>query len=401
MKLLSSLLLPVLLTAADPKIALMKQRTLFVLVRFQSGGQNGIASGSGFAVDSRHVVTNWHVCCDFPPGSSVALGIPLSKDDLIEARVIWSSQAQDLGVLQLQKNLPRPVSPLSQREYLEEAQPVYALGFPGASRSSGGIQNALDPTISSGIISKFMPFRKGANLAEFQALQTTAPINGGNSGGPLFNACGEVTGINFGSAVEAERDGRVVAAQGINLSILVDELRRELDSLGIKYEAAPGPCVSSPAGGLPVWATLSLQALTALIALTALVLAFSRKTRDRVTSRLHRFEPAAPRVLGVTGVHAGSCISLSSRRPCVLGRDPRAANLVFPSEIQAVSSRHCELRWEPHNGHVFLTDLGSTNGTFLEGGRRLLPGVPEQLSPGSKFYLGSPQIQFTLQAGRP
>ncbi|OYW20265.1 MAG: hypothetical protein B7Z52_02490, partial [Burkholderiales bacterium 12-64-5] len=181
MKLLNGLLLSSLLTAADPRIELMKQRTLFVAIPFQTGGRQGFASGSGFAVDSRHVITNWHVCCDFPAGSTVVVGIPLGPDQTIEARVIWSSRAKDLAILQLQKSLPRPVSPLSQRKYLEEAQPVYALGFPGASRSSGGIQNKLDPTISTGIISKFMPFRNAADLADFQALQTTAPINRGNS----------------------------------------------------------------------------------------------------------------------------------------------------------------------------------------------------------------------------
>jgi S1-C subfamily serine protease len=402
MRLLKWLLLPLVLTAADPKIELMKQRTLFVGVLFQTGGQKGFASGSGFAVDSRHVVTNWHVCCDFPPGSTVVLGIPLGKDEAIEARVIWSSKAKDLAVLQLQKDLPRPASPLSQRTHLEEAQPVYALGFPGASRSSGGIQNTLDPTISTGIISKFMPHRNGAGLADVQVIQTTAPINRGNSGGPLFNACGEVTAVNFASAAEADSDGRAVAAQGINLSILVDELRSELDTLGIKYQAATGPCVATPTGGAPsTWGSLALQGVTALLALAALVLAVSRKTRDRVTSRLQRAEPAAPQLVGVTGVHAGHSLALSSRRPCVLGRDPRAANLIFPGETQMVSSRHCELRWDPRDGRVFLTDLGSTNGTFLEGGRRLAPNVPEELHPGATFYLGSSQNQFTVRTGRP
>jgi S1-C subfamily serine protease len=395
-------LLPLVLTAADPKIELMKQRTLFVGVPFETGNQQGFASGSGFAVDSRHVITNWHVCCKFPPGTKVALGILLGKDEIIEARVIWSSKAKDLAVLQLQKDLPRPPSPLSQRKYLEEAQPVYALGFPGASRSSGGIQHDLDPTISTGIISKFMPYRKAADLADFQAVQTTAPINRGNSGGPLFNACGEVTAVNFGSATEAEADGRLVTAQGINLSVLVDELRSELDTLGIKYQAATGPCVSTPTGGASsTWGALALQGVTALLALAALVLAVSRKTRDRVTSRLQRAEPAAPRLVGVAGAHAGQTLALSSRRPCVLGRDPRAANLIFPGETPAVSARHCELRWDPRDNRVFLTDLGSTNGTFLEGGRRLAPNVPEELTPGATFYLGSPQNQFTVRNGRP
>ena len=60
-----------------------------------------------------------------------------------------------------------------------------------------------------------------------------------------------------------------------------------------------------------------------------------------------------------------------------------------------VSGRHCMLHWQ--NGSLMLTDLGSAYGTFLEDGRRLPAQYPMPVTPGDKFYVGSPNIVFQIQ----
>ena len=45
---------------------------------------------------------------------------------------------------------------------------------------------------------------------------------------------------------------------------------------------------------------------------------------------------------------------------------------------------------------VWLKDLGSTYGTFLEGGRRLAANESVQLRIGEKFYLGSERETFVI-----
>ena len=47
-------------------------------------------------------------------------------------------------------------------------------------------------------------------------------------------------------------------------------------------------------------------------------------------------------------------------------------------------------------GQLTLTDLGSSYGTFLAGGQKLLPNQPVPLRPGDRFYLGSEKESFVI-----
>jgi pSer/pThr/pTyr-binding forkhead associated (FHA) protein len=48
-------------------------------------------------------------------------------------------------------------------------------------------------------------------------------------------------------------------------------------------------------------------------------------------------------------------------------------------------------------GKFFLEDLGSTNGTYINRGRRLLPGTPQLLTDGDEIIVGKTFLRF--QAG--
>jgi len=61
----------------------------------------------------------------------------------------------------------------------------------------------------------------------------------------------------------------------------------------------------------------------------------------------------------------------------------------------SMSRRHAELHWDGHQ--CVLTDLGSTNGTFL-GGKRLPPHQPQPVSPGVRLSFG-PTMVVTLVEG--
>ena len=62
-------------------------------------------------------------------------------------------------------------------------------------------------------------------------------------------------------------------------------------------------------------------------------------------------------------------------------------DIVIPKTSSAVSGRHCEIVVQ--NGAVYLRDLGSTNGTFING-KRLVTGQLVQLLPGMMVGLGDP-----------
>src|SRR5882762_2247779 len=66
--------------------------------------------------------------------------------------------------------------------------------------------------------------------------------------------------------------------------------------------------------------------------------------------------------------------------PCVVGRDPECDRLI---NDPAASRRHCAFTLR--HGRVWVEDLGSRNGTFLNGAR--LHGA-QPLSPGDRLDLG-------------
>lgn len=57
-----------------------------------------------------------------------------------------------------------------------------------------------------------------------------------------------------------------------------------------------------------------------------------------------------------------------------------------------VSRRHARIIFE--NGKFMIEDLGSTNGTFVNRGRRLLPGNPHLLTDGDEIIVGKTFLRF-------
>jgi diguanylate cyclase (GGDEF)-like protein len=76
-------------------------------------------------------------------------------------------------------------------------------------------------------------------------------------------------------------------------------------------------------------------------------------------------------------------------RPITLGRDPAVE---LPLHDEGISRRHC--RVEQQEGHFFLEDLRSTNGTLLNGEQVSSP--PAKLAPGDRIYLGACVVKFTF-----
>lgn len=98
---------------------------------------------------------------------------------------------------------------------------------------------------------------------------------------------------------------------------------------------------------------------------------------------VHRHSPAA--LLLPLGTHPPREVRIGARR-IVLGADSRCD---FVLDNPTVSRRHAAL--ERHEGAVLLTDLGSTNGTFVNG-RRVVSSVT--LSPGDQVRLGAVTFRY-------
>ena len=92
---------------------------------------------------------------------------------------------------------------------------------------------------------------------------------------------------------------------------------------------------------------------------------------------------------------AGQKIPVGTK-PCVIGRDPQVANLVYPVDSRDISKRHCQLRCDETSECLYLQDTFSSNGTFFGAGQRIEPGQTRELRSGDRFYLGVKENMFEV-----
>jgi pSer/pThr/pTyr-binding forkhead associated (FHA) protein len=117
-------------------------------------------------------------------------------------------------------------------------------------------------------------------------------------------------------------------------------------------------------------------------------------------SAVESLKPIAPghvSLLIERGEAAGTKFELS-RDESVIGRWD-ADNGIFPDvdldsvdNEAKVSRRHARVLLR--NGSYLLEDLGSTNGTYINRGRRLLPGTPQPLADGDEIIVGKTFLRF-------
>lgn len=169
------------------------------------GGADGVVvheQGSGSILDTAgHVLTNAHVVRWGARGEAT-FGDGLSAPFEVVARFA----DEDLAIVRLEAERPlRPLA-LGRSHDLMLGEPALVIGAPGG----------LLGSISTGVISGIG--RTAATDQGFlvDAVQITAEVNGGNSGGPLINALGEQIGV-----VTSKQGG----ADGIAFAIAADRVR--------------------------------------------------------------------------------------------------------------------------------------------------------------------------------
>lgn len=143
-------------------------------------GVGAVASGSGFVLGADGlVVTNNHV---IEGGSTFE--VSLQDGVRLPARLLGRDPETDLAVLRVTS--PRPLAFVSwgDSDKAEVGDWAIAIGSPFG----------LGGSVSVGVISGRNRDLQAGRFDDF--LQTDAAINRGNSGGPLFNAAGEVVGVN-------------------------------------------------------------------------------------------------------------------------------------------------------------------------------------------------------------
>lgn len=94
-------------------------------------------------------------------------------------------------------------------------------------------------------------------------------------------------------------------------------------------------------------------------------------------------------------MYAGQTLPLAASDEMVIGRDNAFCNLIVDQNADKVSRKHCGIVFDPSRGVYMVTDY-STNGTFLDGGNRLVANMPTTLQKGSVIALGNRENRFKL-----
>jgi hypothetical protein len=179
-----------------------------------------IRTGTGFAISrSTHIVTNAHVVARCEAlrvhfGSQVAYASVLALDE-----------GEDLAVLQTQLVLPKIIA-VRGSPALRLGESVVAFGFP----LTGSL--SMEGNLTTGNVSAL------AGLGDDpKYLQITAPVQPGNSGGPLLDESGNLIGVitaKLDAMAIAKRTGDI--PQNVNFAIKTDVLETFLKSAGVRYE---------------------------------------------------------------------------------------------------------------------------------------------------------------------
>ncbi len=152
----------------------------------------------------------------------------------LEGEVYGVDRRTDLAVVKVEHTEPLAAAALGDSDSLQVGEFVLALGAPFGLRA----------TATSGIISGL--HKKGLGIARYEDfIVTDAPINRGNSGGPLVNLRGEVIGISTAIIVGDENDpGRRGGFSGIGFAIPMNLVRviaqRLIGDGGLEAEPAEG-----------------------------------------------------------------------------------------------------------------------------------------------------------------
>lgn len=190
----------------------------------------GIGSGVIFDEDDEnyYMITNNHVV-----EGADTLAVNFVGDIKAEAKLVGRDAVNDIAVVRVEKEkLPEEtmatlsIAPLGDSDKLEVGQLAVAIGTPAT--------QALSNTVTTGIISGVA---RNITLSgnHMTVIQTSAAINGGNSGGALVGPTGEVIGINVAKTMNTEGIGFAIPINQVKLVVaeLMENGTIERPGLGI------------------------------------------------------------------------------------------------------------------------------------------------------------------------
>ena len=188
------------------------------------------ALGSGFVIDKAgHIVTNYHVI-----EGADQIEVSFSNQDTIRATLVGTDPSTDIAVLRVEAS-SRSLTPLvlGNSGLVQVGDPVVAIGNPF------GLARTATAGIVSAVQERTITAPNGYPIDH--VIQTDAPINSGNSGGPLLNDRAEVIGVNSQIAPAQGSSGNV----GIGFAVPSNTVKEVVAQLVRAYLGIGGATVSA------------------------------------------------------------------------------------------------------------------------------------------------------------
>ena len=153
--------------------------------------RNQRGGGSGVLIDAEgYGLTNYHVVAAIVEAKGGLAG--LSDGKLYDIEVLGTDPTGDVAMFRLTGAERFPYAGLGDSDAVRVGDAAVVMGNPFS------LSDDYTPSVTVGLVTGVHRFQKGVkgNLTYTDCIQVDASVNPGNSGGPLFNAAGEVIGIN-------------------------------------------------------------------------------------------------------------------------------------------------------------------------------------------------------------
>lgn len=239
---------PAALSGSDVFQRTLKSVTWIIQAEEATGGRVRISSGSGSLIDvaGRLVLTNHHVVGEsrkvavFFPQFDKQKKVITDRDyyfqqlrggkDVLEGEVIARDSKRDLAIIKLPK-LPAGTTALRMaKDSVAPGDNVHSLGNPGASGALWAYTNGYVKQVYKNRWTVLDREDKSEHHYEAQVVETTSPVNPGDSGGPLLNSAGELAAVT---------QGGVVSQGTISFFVDISEVRALLAAKKIRITNAP------------------------------------------------------------------------------------------------------------------------------------------------------------------
>ncbi|MBU7579461.1 MAG: trypsin-like peptidase domain-containing protein [Porphyrobacter sp.] len=197
------------------------------------GNRRRQTRGSGFIVAPGIVVTNVHVVGDSPTVYLTPDGKdPYKAGASYEGTVIARYPTHDIAIVRV-PNLPGRIVAIAGKEPNRGSE-VWAVGYPGAADRAGAAEEEVVASFTRGVVSRIVDGYTTTSQGpeKTRLIQTDAQFSKGNSGGPLFDTCHRVVGINSQGSLEAP------IQFSVGTVVLAELLRKE----GIKPTVSTAGC---------------------------------------------------------------------------------------------------------------------------------------------------------------